>query len=277
MSGSSRDKKGRRPQQRGPRGSRARKQPTGRSSRARAPKGSERSAEPRRDTRDRSPRRDLKGAARDLPRWIVEALTRVTPDQRVGPALDALGEASVALSEGRFHPAVRYARIAKDLAPRDATIREVLGLGSYRVGDWGTALRELRTYRRLAGESIHMPVEMDCLRAMGRNADVEEVWSQVQSLRDLPAVTKEARVVFASFLLDEGRTTEARKVATPKSLSNRPQPEDLRLWYVASRSAAIDGDNAEAVRFRDALLIMDPGFPGMDELDSAIASHAKGD
>ena len=277
MSGSSRDKKGRRPQQRGPRGSRARKQPTGRSSRARAPKGSERSAEPRRDTRDRSPRRDLKGAARDLPRWIVEALTRVTPDQRVGPALDALGEASVALSEGRFHPAVRYARIAKDLAPRDATIREVLGLGSYRVGDWGTALRELRTYRRLAGESTHMPVEMDCLRAMGRNADVEEVWLQVQSLRDLPAVTKEARVVFASFLLDEGRTTEARKVATPKSLSNRPQPEDLRLWYVASRSAAIDGDNAEAVRFRDALLIMDPGFPGMDELDSAIASHAKGD
>jgi predicted Zn-dependent protease len=199
-------------------------------------------------------------------------LTRVTPAERVGPALDALGEASAALGEGRFHPAVRYARKAKELSPRDASVREVLGLASYRVGDWLTALRELRTYRRLAGESTHLPVEMDALRALGRKNDVEEVWNQVAALRDAPSVQKEGRVIYASFLMDEGRTSEARRVATPKALTNNPHPEDLRLWYVAARAAALDGDQAEATRLRDAVLIMDPGFPGMDELDAAISS-----
>ena len=42
-------------------------------------------------------RRDLKGAAVDLPNWVIEALTRVTPKDRVAPALEELGEASAAM------------------------------------------------------------------------------------------------------------------------------------------------------------------------------------
>ena len=227
-------------------------------------------------TTAKAPRRDLKGPARDLPRWIVDALTRVTPGRRVSAALESLGEASAALSDGRFQAAQRFARSAKELSPRDATVREVLGLASYRLGDWGTALRELRTYRRLSGEPTHLPVEMDVLRAMGRHHDVEEAWNQLERLDSATAVYKEGRVIYASFLIDEGRTAEARRVVTPRSLSNNPHPEDLRLWYVAARAAALEGDHAEATRLRNAILVMDPGFPGIDELDKAISSHPRG-
>lgn len=220
----------------------------------------------------KAPRRDLKGPARDLPRWIVDALTRVTPRSRVSAALESLGEASAALSDGRFRAAQRFARSAKELSPRDATVREVLGIASYRLGDWGTALRELRTYRRLSGEPTHLPVEMDILRAMGRHPDVEEAWNQLERLDAAPTVIKEGRVIYASFLMDEGRTAEARRVVTPRSLSSTPRPEDLRLWYVAARGAALEGDQEEAARLRNAILVMDPGFPGIDELDRVISS-----
>ena len=89
----------------------------------------------------------------DLPNWVIEALARVTPDDRVGPALEALGVASAAMADGRYHAAVKHAKKAKNLAPQDATVRETLGLSAYRIGDWDTALSELRAYRRMAGDA----------------------------------------------------------------------------------------------------------------------------
>ena len=83
-------------------------------------------------------RRDLQGAAVDLPNWIVEALVRVTPKDRIAPALEALGEASAAMNDGRYHAAVKDAKRAKNLSPQDSTIRETLGLSAYRIGDWKT-------------------------------------------------------------------------------------------------------------------------------------------
>ncbi len=126
--------------------------------------------------RDAPAQKKLPAAASGLPRHVVEALIRVTPPARQSAALSALAEAAEAFSEGQFHVAARKAGHAKDLSSRDATIREILALASYRIGDWQTALRELRTYRRLSGETTHMPVEMDVLRALGRGKDVAAVW-----------------------------------------------------------------------------------------------------
>jgi tetratricopeptide (TPR) repeat protein len=221
-------------------------------------------------TKDR--RRDLKGAAVNLPNWVVEELTRITPKERVAGALEALGEASAAFSEGRYHQAMKWAEQAKAMSSRDATTRELLGLSAYRVGDWGTALRELRTYRRLAGETTHMPVEMDCLRALGRRDDVGVVWEELQRRGGRPGVLKEGKVVYASMLIDGGAIDEARRLVAPRGLKADPFPEDLRLWYVAARAAALDGDPEEARRLRNAILAADPGFPGIDELESLIAA-----
>jgi len=216
-------------------------------------------------------RRDLTGAAAGLPRWVVESLSRVTPAPRVGAALDALGQASEALSEARYHAAVRYAARAKELAPRDSTVRETLGVAAYRVGDWATALTELRAFRRMSGEATHLPIEMDVLRALGRPADVVTTWKHLAESDATPAVMKEGRVVYASFLLDSSRPDEAYAMVRPRRLKSDPLPEDLRVWYVAARAAAATNRGDEARRLRNAILEADPAFPGMDELEVAIA------
>lgn len=221
---------------------------------------------------DTDAKKKLPAGAEGLPRHVVEALTRVTPAARQNAALAALGAAAEAFTEGQYHVAVRKAAHAKDLASRDATIREILGLASYRIGDWSVALRELRTYRRLSGETTHMPVEMDVLRALDRGEDVVAVWEEFRKLGGGPAVKKEARVVYASYLIDSGDLELADEIAGKPKIGGDPWPEDMRLWYVAARIAALRGEKKRARHIADSILLEDPSFPGLDELDRLIDS-----
>lgn len=212
----------------------------------------------------------LPAGAEGLPRHVVEALMRVTPAGRQSAALVALAAAAEAFSDGQYHVAVRKAEHAKDLASRDMTVREILGVSAYRVGDWQKALRELRTYRRLSGETTHMPIEMDVLRALNRPEDVTAVWEDFRKLGGGPAVKKEARVVYASHLIDIGDLDGAADLVGSPRKTPDPWPEDLRLWYVAARISALQGDKAKARRLADDIMLADPSFPGLDELDRLI-------
>lgn len=216
-------------------------------------------------------RRDLQGAAVDLPNWIVEALVRVTPKDRIAPALEALGEASAAMNDGRYHAAVKDAKRAKNLSPQDSTIRETLGLSAYRVGDWDTALAELRAYRRMAGDASHLPIEMDVLRAKGRGKDVKAAWEILQKADVAPAVWKEGKVVYGSYLLDQGDAAGAWDLTGPERVGPNAKESDLRVWYIAARAAASNGDVDTARRIADAIVLNDPSFPGLDALDQEIA------
>lgn len=216
-------------------------------------------------------RRDLSGGAVNLPNWVIEDLARVTPKERVPAALKALGEASAALADLRYHAAVRYALKAKDLAPRDPTIRETLGVAAYRIGDWKTALSELRTYRRLTGETTHMPIEMDVLRAQKRDADVEKVWRELQERGAQPAAFNEGRVVYGAFLIDKGRAGEALEVLGRRVPGGSASESELRRAYVAARAASATGDKRLARSIADAIIAADPGFPAIDELEREIA------
>lgn len=218
-------------------------------------------------------RRDLQGAAVDLPNWIIEALVRVTPKDRVAAALEALGEASAAMRDGRYHAAVKDAKRAKSLSPQDTTIRETLGLAAYRIGDWDTALAELRAYRRMAGDAEHLPIEMDVLRAKGRDRDVVAAWETLQKADVRPAVYKEGKVVYGSFLLDQGDAEAAWDLTGPERVGPNAKEADLRVWYIAARAAAINGDTDTARRIADAIVLNDPSFAGLDALDKEIARH----
>jgi len=234
----------------------------------RGPKGASR--RPSGDQKAAKRRRDLSGGAVNLPNWVIDDLARVTPKERVSGALEALGDASAALADLRYHAAVKHAKRAKELAPRDATVRETLGIAAYRIGDWKTALAELRAYRRMSGEITHMPVEMDVLRAQGRGRDVEKVWLELQDRRARAVVYNEGRVVYASYLIDQNRPAEALEVAGKKIPGDKALESDLRRAYVAARAAARTGDNALARRLANAIVAADPGFPGLDELDREI-------
>lgn len=211
-----------------------------------------------------------KSGSVQLPRWVKEALVRVTPKARVAGAVAALEEAAAAFVQGKHRRALQRAETAKALSPRDATVRELIGLSAYRLGRWDLALKELRTYRRLSGDGTHLPVEMDTLRALKRYDDVDEAWRLLGQVDVGPAAMKEGRVVYASHLLDRGRARDAWAVVSPKRLTPDPFEEDLRVWYVAARAAAALDDADAARRLRDAIAKNDPAFPGLQELDEAI-------
>jgi len=217
-------------------------------------------------------RKDLKGAAVNLPNWIIEEVSRVTPGDRIGPTLEALGAASEALADGNYQSAVKNGLRAKSLAPQSATIRETIGIAAYRLGDWSTALSELRAYRRMAGETTHLPIEMDALRAQGRSKDVEKAWQELQKRGGHGLVMNEGKIVYASYLLDEDRADEAWEIVRPPRMEQRPNEGHLRLYYVAARTAAARGDKETARKLSDEIVTHDPSFPGYEELEREIAS-----
>jgi hypothetical protein len=217
-------------------------------------------------------RRDLQGAAVNLPNWVIENLARVTKPDRVAPALEALGGASEALGEGHYQNAVKHGQRAKALSPNDSTVRETIGIAAYRLGDWSTALTELRAYRRMAGETTHLPIEMDILRAQGRDADVEKAWLELERRGGHGLVMNEGIVVYGSYLLDKGRADEAWKIVNPGRIEAKPNEAHLRLYFVAGRVAAALGDRETAKKFSDSIVLADPGFPGWEQLEAEIAA-----
>lgn len=206
-----------------------------------------------------------------LPKWVRDEIVRSTPKDRRQPALTHLGKAMELFADERYPAAAGELRKAKKLSPRSSTVRELLGLSAYRSGGWDEALRELRTFRRITGDLIHYPVEMDCLRALGRDSDVIKAWDRLQDYDISQTINHEARVVYASFLLDQGRARDAWPVIKPGRLVASPSQGELRRWFVAARVALAAGDKDAARRLVAALDEQEPDFDGVDELRAALA------
>lgn len=206
-----------------------------------------------------------------LPKWVRDEITRSTPKDRRDPAIKLLAKALESFVDERYPGALTDLRKAKKLSPRSATIRELLGLSAYRTGTWEEALRELRTFRRLTGDLIHYPVEMDCLRGLKRTDDVVRAWDRFQTYDVSPTVNHETRVVYASFLLDQGRPHDAWSVIKPGRLVASPTSGELRRWYVAARVALEAGDVDAARRLVAALDEQEPDFEGIDQLRRAVS------
>lgn len=217
------------------------------------------------------PRKPWSPAGGQLPNWVAEQLARVAPKGNLAAATEHLLAAATHFSASKYGKALNEAQQAKELVPRDATIREILALSAYRIGQWDLALRELRTFRRFTGEATHMPVEMDVLRALGRPDDVREVWKQFSKMdQGMRETRNEGKVVFGSFLLDEGDPRRAWEVTNPKRMDKDPEESELRVWYVASRAAAALGDTQTARQIFEAIERIDTAFPGLDELGRDI-------
>lgn len=206
-----------------------------------------------------------------LPKWVREEIIRSTPKDRREPAIAHLGKGLQEFADERYAAALPELRKAKELSPRSSTVRELLGLSAYRSGRWEEALRELRTFRRITGDLLHMPVEMDCLRGLDRKEDVVKTWERIQEHDVSATIAHEARVVYASYLLDEGRPREAWPIIKPGRLVSSPSPGELRRWYVAARVALAAGDEDTARTLVTALEKQEPDFEGVDELRRALA------
>lgn len=200
-----------------------------------------------------------------------DEIVRSTPKDRREAALQELTKGLDAYAAERHKQAAASLRRAKDLAPRAATIREMLGLASYHSGNWNEALKELRTYRRLTGASTHMPVELDCLRALDRpHESIRKTWELYLELDSTRDTEDEMRVVFASHLLDNGEVAEAWSVIKPgRLITNAPEPA-IRRWSVAARVAMAAGNRDAAQRLVEAIRREAPDMPWIDDLEESL-------
>ena len=88
--------------------------------------------------------------------------------------------------------------------PKIADLHELHGLCLYRLGKWAEAIDVLETFRTQSGTAEQHPVLMDCHRALGHWADVDELWSELGELSPSAELVSEGRIVAAGALADRG-------------------------------------------------------------------------
>lgn len=182
-----------------------------------------------------------------LPRDVMDELQRVTKPTQLRDAVSRLTRAVELLDRGDSGAAVAEATKAKQLSPRSAAIREVLGLGLYGQERWQEAMSELKAYRRFSGRADQNHVIADCLRALGKPQEAVPLAEEELRAKVPHEAKAEAVVVAASALADQGRYAEALAFLNrAKTTESRSEPYTLRLWYVRGDILARAGRSDEA-------------------------------
>lgn len=225
---------------------------------------------PRRTRQDSRPRTITAVPDGTLPKWVRDEVVRATPKDRRDAAIRQLELGIAHYAEERYKRAIDHLGQAKALAPQSSIIRELLGLSAYYAEQWLPALQELRAFRRFTGETIHMPVEIDSLRALGRSTDVDKTWELFIELGGDRDTQREAAVVYASHLLDKGRIADAWRIIRPGRLVSPASESEVRRWFVAARVAIAAGDKESAGRLIAAVAKEDPALPGLAELQAEL-------
>ncbi|MDH6180728.1 hypothetical protein M2152_000910 [Microbacteriaceae bacterium SG_E_30_P1] len=98
----------------------------------------------------------------------------------------------------------RHATSAARRGGRIGIVRESLAITAYATGDFGLALRELRTYRRITGRDDQLPLMVDSERGLGRPDRALELGRSV-TRSSLPVpVQVELAIAMSGARLDQG-------------------------------------------------------------------------
>ncbi|MEP6478286.1 MAG: hypothetical protein ABJB03_02750 [Rhodoglobus sp.] len=108
-------------------------------------------------------------------------------------------------------PALAHAHAvsAARRAGRIGVVRETLAITAYATGDYGLALRELRTYRRITGRDDQLPMMVDSERGLGRPEKALELGRSVPRASLPVAVQVELAIAMSGARLDLGQADAA--------------------------------------------------------------------
>ena len=164
-------------------------------------------------------------------RNAADAATAQHKERLVERAEAAMG----AYERGRYQDALRAIKPVADEAPGVAGVRELAGLAAYRAGRWREAVRHLQAAGELSDVSEHIPVLMDCQRALHKPKKVAELWTELRHSSPEPDVLAEGRIVAAASLADTGDLNGAiallATAGAAKALRN-PSDRHIRQWYL---------------------------------------------
>ena len=217
--------------------------------------------------RDEAPpaagRRERGGAAADAGGAAEgeDGLRRAVAPNRLARFESRLKDASTAFRRERYEEARRILRPLAEQAPGAASVRELYGLTLYRLGRWAQAKRELEAFRTQTGSTEQHPVLADCYRALGRFAEVEELWDELRQASPSAELVAEGRIVAAGALADQGRLDDAiRLLQAAAKPTRRPKLHHLRLAYASADLYERAGDLPRARELFGLVATNDPDF-----------------
>ncbi|WP_223841501.1 MULTISPECIES: tetratricopeptide repeat protein [unclassified Candidatus Sulfotelmatobacter] len=212
------------------------------------------------DREERMTRRDLNDL--DKPRFIApdidEDVTGREIDKPTRRQLEALEPRNAERVAQHLVMAARYLEVDPEFAlehanaavrkaGRIAAVREATGVAAYAAEDYALALKELRTHRRISGSEEHLPLMVDCQRALGK---VDKALEEAQSsaVEKLDATGKvELAMVVSGIHADAGDSQAALEaLQIPQLDKNRGfsySPRLFRAYAEALRGVGRDKES----------------------------------
>ncbi|HYN17946.1 MAG TPA: tetratricopeptide repeat protein [Actinomycetes bacterium] len=197
-----------------------------------------------------------------LPGEALDELRETARPHAFADAARALAEAVVALSQEEDpEAAARSARVAKRAAPRAASVREVLGIALYQMGDFRAARTELAAAQRISGRGDLDAMLADTERALGRPERAIAIFERSDRKRMDPDTAAELLLVAASAYGDLGQPAAGvvlirRHARWPVELADH----HLRLAYAEGDLAERAGDPTRARAAFARVVQADPDF-----------------
>ncbi|MDQ1627995.1 MAG: hypothetical protein QOI54_1739 [Actinomycetota bacterium] len=146
--------------------------------------------------------------------------------------------------------AYQHAAAAAARAGRVGAVREAAGITAYRSGHYAEALSELRTARRITGDTSYLPLMADCERGLGRPERALEMAASPE-VSGLDAATRvELLMVVSGARRDMGQLDAA--VVALQGPALRPSlraPWSARLFYAYADALLAAGRREEAVEW----------------------------
>ena len=156
---------------------------------------------------------------------------------------------------------MRAIKPVADEAPGVAAVRELAGLAAYRCGRWRSAAGHLEAFGRLSDSAEHLPVLMDCQRALHKPKKVAALWAELRQSSPDPDVLAEGRIVAAASLADSGDLNGAiamlSTAGASKALRN-PSERHVRQWYLLADLYERAGDVPKAREYFERVFRTDP-------------------
>ena len=166
-----------------------------------------------------------------------------------------------AYERGRFQDALRAIKPVADETPGVAAVRELAGLAAYRCARWRSAAVHLEAFGRLSDSAEHLPVLMDCQRALHKPKKVAALWAELRQSSPDPDVLAEGRIVAAASLADAGDLNGAiamlSTAGASKALRN-PSERHVRQWYLLADLYERAGDVPKAREYFERVFRSDP-------------------
>lgn len=186
-------------------------------------------------------------------------------------ANERLREAAHAFERERYTEARSLLKPIADQAPQAATVRELLGLTYYRLGQWKLAVQELEAFRQMTGSTEQNPVLADAYRGLKKHRQVEELWDDLREASPSADLVTEGRIVMAGSLADRNKLAEAIALLEKSHRGTKsPQVHHLRQAYALADLYERAGDIARARELFRWVAEREPEFADAAERASSI-------